>query len=72
MPFASNSREGWKSSAQAEIAVQSADTALRPQRVSSRDNDCVDIASEDSFPASDAPSWTVVTGTGGIHRTESD
>lgn len=27
-------------------------------------DDPVDITGEDSFPASDAPSWTVVSGTG--------
>ena len=27
-------------------------------------NDRIDVASEDSFPASDAPSWTGVMGTG--------
>jgi hypothetical protein len=32
--------------------------------VSGSDNDCIDVSSEDSFPASDAPSWTGVMGTG--------
>lgn len=32
--------------------------------------DCVDVASDASFPASDAPSWTVVLGTGLPHRPE--
>ena len=27
-------------------------------------DDPVDVTGEDSFPASDAPSWTVVSGTG--------
>jgi hypothetical protein len=40
---------------------------LQPRRdssISCPGKDCVEVASEDSFPASDAPSWTSVMGTG--------
>lgn len=41
------------------------DTGPRPRSASERD--LVDVTSEDSFPASDAPGWTIVAGTGASH-----
>jgi hypothetical protein len=41
------------------------------ERAGRRPDDCVHDASADSFPASDAPSWTPMVGTGLSRRTRS-
>jgi hypothetical protein len=70
MPIPSNNLERREPSEQEDYIVRTADTASRPLPASCSGKDGVDVASEDSFPASDAPSWTVAMGTGSPHRPE--
>lgn len=64
MPFSSNVREERESSEHEDDSVRTTDTASRRLAESRSEKDGIDVASEDSFPASDAPSWTIVMGTG--------
>jgi hypothetical protein len=64
MSIADDNQERCERSDQKENVVPVVDTVQRKRRVSRSGKDCIDVASEDSFPASDAPSWTGVVGTG--------
>jgi hypothetical protein len=63
MPIPSNNLERREPSDQEDNIVRTADTASRPLPVSCPGKDGDDVAS-------DAPSWTVVMGTGSPHRLE--
>lgn len=68
MPIASNVRKKREPSEHEDEIGRAAATVSQPLPESRPEKDGVDVASEDSFPASDAPSWTVVMGTGPPQR----
>jgi hypothetical protein len=64
VPIAANDEVGQEPSERDDAVVRTADLASHSLPVSCLRKDCVGVASEDSFPASDAPSWTGLVATG--------
>ena len=64
MPIAANDGERQEPSEKDDAVVRTGNRASQPLPVSCPGRDCVGVASEDSFPASDAPSWTGLVATG--------
>lgn len=64
MPIAVNDGERQEPSEKGQAVVRTANLASQSLPVSCPRKDCVGVASEDSFPASDAPSWTGLVASG--------
>jgi hypothetical protein len=63
MPVAANDGERQELSERDDAIMRSANVSSQPPLASCPRKDCVGVASEDSFPASDAPSWTGLVAT---------
>lgn len=64
MPIAANDKRRQEPSEKDDAVVRTTNLASQSLPVSLPRKDCVGVASEDSFPASDAPSWTGLVATG--------
>lgn len=72
MPIAANDEERQEPPEKDDAVVRTGNRASQPLPVSCPGRDCVGVASEDSFPASDAPSWTGLVAIGASNLQQSN